>query len=196
VELRAFLIKSGQPPCASSGWLHLLHPHAYMCHPPPHKVPLLALSPSCEKSGGEAGLLKGADVFSVSSLPRVSRTMSPGASGAGSSITGQGKFGGGGGGGRSSKHGSRLAHFADVGASGLESPTNTKTRSLTALWSEHLFYVSGRKLFYLIGDPLTVRARSVRVSKRKRERPRVTDSCSCERERERARAREDGRETE
>jgi hypothetical protein len=157
VELRAFLIKSGQPPCASSGWLHVLHPLAHMCHPPPHKVPLLALSPSCEKSGGEARLLKGADVFSVSSLLRVSRTMSPGANGAGSSITGQVKFGGGGGGGGSSKHGSKLAQ---VVASGLESPTNTNTRSLTALWSEHLFYVSGRKLFYLIGDPLTVRARA------------------------------------
>ena len=81
MELRAFLIKSRQPPCAFSGWLHLLHPHAHVCHPPPHKVPLLALAPSCEKGEGEAGLLKsadlkGADVGSGSFLPRVSRTMS------------------------------------------------------------------------------------------------------------------------
>jgi hypothetical protein len=117
VELRAFLIKSRQPPCAFSGWLrHLLHPHAHVCHPPPHKVPLLALAPSCEKGEGEAGLLKGADlkgadlkgadVGSGSFLPRVSRTMSR------------------------------------CGASGLESSTNSNTLSPTAVWSEYLFYDS------------------------------------------------------
>lgn len=158
MELRAFLIKSRQPPCAFSGWLHLhlLHPHAHVCHPPPHKVPLLALAPSCEKGEGEAGLLKGADlkgadlkgadVGSGSFLPRVSRTMSR------------------------------------CGASGLESSTNSNTLSPTAVWSEYLFYVSGGKLCYVeaspkIGDSLTVRARA-----------RVRDQCVSAIERESARA--------
>ena len=166
MELKAHLIKAGQAPCRCCGWLHLWHP-------PTRKV----ISEAAAREPGEVGGLKRggtvsgapaglkrADAMSAAKCAAVSAAIST-ASGSRSSRSSSvcraregGKADGSGGGARGGSggasstvcgHGSKHASAVAEGAASLQAGG-------TAPCGLHLFFVSGGKLFYLLGDPLVV----------------------------------------